>query len=350
MNKADAQKEREPPRVSVVIPTRQRRDAVRRALESLGAQTVPSDAYEVVVSVDGSTDGTGEMLERLDVPFTLQVAAAPARGRAAACNAGLAVARGDVVILLDDDMQAVPEFIERHRAHHLDSTRRCVMGGVPVRLDERSPLAARHVAARFKAHSDTIARPGHVFVPRDFYSGNASVRADVLREVGRFDESFGVYGNEDVELGVRLRRAGVELHFDPAAMAHQASEKDLRGLALDNVAKGQTTVLLARAHPEIFDDLRLAQPRDASRPWLAARAVLLALTRLASGTAETVFAGAGVLERLGLWRQPLFYRALLDYAFWVGVDEALSGRVDQGPLDQLHAELHRGPIDLLLHR
>jgi GT2 family glycosyltransferase len=340
----------ERPLVSVVIPTHQRREALLRALVSLARQTVPADSYEVIVSVDGSHDGTHQMLVAFACPYTLRVAEGPKRGRAAACNAALEFVRGDIVIVLDDDMQVAPEFIERHRAHHPPGSRLCALGAVPVQLDDDSPRAARYVAAKFNAHLAKLARPDQVFVPRDFYSGNASLRAAVLREVGGFDDSFDVYGNEDVELSLRLRAAGVALVYDPAALARQEYGKDLRGLTRDTLAKGGTTVLLARGHPYVFSALRLAMPRDSSRPWLATRAVLLALTRRRPSVASAVFTLAALLERIGLWRQPLFYRAVLDYAFWAGVDAKLCDAADEGELALLATELHRGPIDLLLHR
>jgi glycosyltransferase involved in cell wall biosynthesis len=339
-----------PPLVSVVIPTRERREAVRRVLTSLRDQSAPADMYEVIVSIDGSTDGTRELVSSFAAPYQLRVADGPWRGRATACNAGLELARGEVVIVLDDDMEAGGGLIEHHRVHHPPGSRVCVLGAVPVALDESSPLVARHIARRFDAHLAAIAHPGHAFVPRDFYSGNTSIRTEVLREVGGFDDSFGTYGNEDVELGVRLRAAGVELRYDADALAHQGYAKNLRQLARDTQAKGGTAVRLVRGHPAVFDSLALAQPRDSSRPWLATRAILLALTRRLPATAGAVFGIAAALERAGLWREPLFYRAVLDYAFWAGVDAALREVTDDGQLSLLNRELHRGPIDLLLHR
>lgn len=338
------------PQVTVVIPTYQRCKSVYHAVESLTTQTTDPEHYEVIVAVDGSTDGTREMLSGVETPYSLVVLPGPHRGRAATRNAALERARGEVVILLDDDMEVAPTFIERHAAHHPPGSRVCVLGGVPVTTGDDSPHAARYVADKFADLARIIGQPDHEFVPRDFYSGNTSLRAEVLQEVGGFDEVFDVYGNEDVELGVRLKKAGVELRFDPDALAHQRYEKNLVGLARDNLSKGRTTVLLARGHPEIFGFLRLANPRDASRAWLILRAGLLALTRRVKPTAAAVFSLGGMLERLGLWRQPLFYRALLDYAFWAGVDGELTPSVDPEPLALLAAELHRGPLDFLLHR
>jgi glycosyltransferase involved in cell wall biosynthesis len=337
------------PAVSVVIPTRQRRDSLRRALDSLAVQTVPAAEYEVVVSVDGSTDGTREMLAAWSAPFALRVTSSERRGRAAACNAGLKLVRGEVLIILDDDMQVVPEFVERHRRHHPPGSRVCVLGSVPVMLDGSSPLAAHYVRARFERHFARLADLEHEYVPRDFYSGNTSLRSEVLRAVHGFDESFTTYGNEDVELWVRLNAAGVSFCFDSGARAHQKYDKDLRALAADTQAKARTAVLLARTHPEVFPALRLAAPRDNSRSWLCARAVLLAITRRWAATSGPIFRVAALLERLGTWRWPLFYRAVLDYAFWAGVDAELEALKEDGKLRELAADLHRGPIDLLLH-
>ena len=336
--------------VSVIIPTYQRRDRLRRALASLGDQTVEPDAYEVIVSVDGSTDGTCEMLSGYAAAYRLNVVAGPRRGRAAACNAALASARGEVLVVLDDDMRVVPEFIERHRRHHALGSRLCVLGPVPVELLEDSSRAARYVQAKFAAHLARLAEPDHVYVPRDFYSGNSSLRVEVLRELDGFDESFTAYGNEDVELALRLRTAGVTLRYDDEAIAYQEYSKDLRGLMDDTRAKGGTTVLLARMHPDVFGALRLASPFDNSRAWLAARAVLLRGVRRAPSAHAALVAVGVLLERAGCWRLPLFYRAALDYAFWAGVDAELRGAADGDDFAWLAAALARGPIELLIHR
>jgi hypothetical protein len=79
------------------------------------------------------------------------------------------------------------------------------------------------------------------------------------------------------------------------------------------------------------------------------RALLLRLTRAKPPLEQQLLALAARLEQLGLWRQPLFYRAALDYAFWAGVEVALGESPKDGALAKLATELNRGPIDLLLH-
>jgi GT2 family glycosyltransferase len=254
-----------------------------------------------------------------------------------------------VTIILDDDMRPVARFVEAHRAHHLDGPPVCVLGAVPVELHADSPRAAHYVKEKFDLHMSRLPDPAHRALPRSFYTGNASLRTETIRAAGGFDESFDIYGNEDVELALRLRTAGVALEYDGEAAALQEYGKDFAGLQADTFDKGRSTVRLARRHPEVFAGLRLATPDDASRPWLAVRSILLALTRRMPTTRGVAFRIGSLLERIGLWRSPLFYRAALDYAFWAGVEPALAESDDEGELRTLAGELRRGPIDLLLH-
>src|SRR5688572_30585556 len=96
------------PTLSVLVPTHQRRAHLARALHALARQSLPPEIFEVVVSVDGSTDGTIEMLRRTDLPYRVVALGRANQGRARALNAALAAARGDVVVLLDDDMEPAP--------------------------------------------------------------------------------------------------------------------------------------------------------------------------------------------------------------------------------------------------
>jgi len=67
------------PELSVVIPTYNRREYLRACLESLARQTASPEEFEVVVTVDGSTDGTIEMLASLPTPYALRVLTQPQR-------------------------------------------------------------------------------------------------------------------------------------------------------------------------------------------------------------------------------------------------------------------------------
>jgi GT2 family glycosyltransferase len=309
------------PLASVVIPTYQRRDSLLRALASLATQTVSRERYEVIVVVDGSDDGSREAAESLEPGYPLRVLAQSNRGRAAACNAGVATSRGDVVVLLDDDMAATPEFLAAHLRAHERHARSAVIGAAPIRLDPGHPAHVRYVGAKFNRHLEHLALAGRPLALRDFYSGNLSIERAELDAVGGFDERFTMYGNEDLELSLRLSAAGVRLVYEPAAVAWQSYEKSFAALARDNVAKGRTAVLLARLHPEARDQLKLG---SFARESLVRRLVvgaMLAVTNVAPRTREDVVALAG---RLGERRWPgvhRLYPVVLDYLYWCGVRE-----------------------------
>jgi len=308
----------------------------------LAGQTAP---FELVVAIDGSTDGTAEALAALGVPYPLQIVHGPGRGRAAACNDAIRAAGGEVVLVLDDDMEPEPQLVERHASHHPRGSRRCVLGAVPVSDEDRTPTA-RYIARRFADHMTRLSRPDHTFVARDFYTGNTSIRREVMLEVGAFDERFTAYGNEDVELFLRLRAAGVELSFDETAVARQRYGKTFAGLLRDTVDKGTTSVVLARAHPEAFRELQLAELTTRFRRWPPVRSALLAASRRRAPFTRLALA----LERIGAWRSSLFYVFALDYFYWYGVERGLDAGPVDGDLAALAADLHRGPIRLLLHR
>jgi GT2 family glycosyltransferase len=336
--------------VSVVIPTHQRRELLRRALSALISQELPANSFEVVVSIDGSTDGTCELTQGFDAPYTLRTIVAPRRGRAAACNAAIETACGEVLVILDDDMEARPALLSSHYRSHPPGSRLCVMGSAPISTDGSSTSATRFVAGKFNAHLARLARPGHDFAIRDFYSGNASIRRQVLLEIGTYDESFTLYGNEDLELCLRLRNAGVEIQFNRDAVADQQYTKSLVDLAQDTFEKGRTAVSFATAHPEVFDGLQLATYGSCSLRWSGLRSALLGATRGRPHARARVLRLAREMERMRAMQRPLFYRFVLDYFYWSGVDEALSESLPNGRLTQLAADLERGPIGLLLHR
>src|SRR6476646_1057313 len=91
--------------VSVVIPTYKRRESVLRALRALAGQDLPAASFEVLVSIDGSDDGTREAIDALSTPYRLRRVDGPKRGRAAALNDAIRLAEGEIVVFLDDDME-----------------------------------------------------------------------------------------------------------------------------------------------------------------------------------------------------------------------------------------------------
>src|SRR3982751_1065025 len=98
---------------SVVIPTYQRRDVICAAVRALAEIDYAGDR-ELIVVVDGSTDGTAESLKRIRCPFPFRIVEQPNGGAARARNRGAAEATNDILLFLDDDMIADAKLFEEH--------------------------------------------------------------------------------------------------------------------------------------------------------------------------------------------------------------------------------------------
>jgi GT2 family glycosyltransferase len=311
-----------PSAVTIVVPTFQRRDSVLRLLRSLESQTVPPSTFDVVVTVDGSTDGTAAAVRGHAAPFGVTVIEGPNRGRARACNSGVRAAQGDLLILLDDDMEATAGLVDAHARAHAGPARRAVVGAAPIVSSPGSPPFVRYMADGFRSRLDRLGKPGYRVRFRDTYTGNFSVRREVLESVGGFDESFQVYGHEDYELALRLQAAGVELGYSAEAVAWQHYEKSFAGFARDGIARGRTAVLFAGKHPEVVESIKLAEYAQGPIKWRLLRGVMLEASRFTDRVPALVLAAVSAAERRGSARLERWYRYAIDFFYWYGVRQA----------------------------
>src|SRR5690242_8167475 len=95
------------PFVSVVIPTYNRCESLKRTLEGLARQDYPTIDFEVIVVSDGSTDKTEEVLKTYAVaaPFRLRFFTQANSGPSVARNRGVQESTGEVIVFLDDDVE-----------------------------------------------------------------------------------------------------------------------------------------------------------------------------------------------------------------------------------------------------
>ncbi len=208
------------PSVTVVVSTYNRRTALERLLRSLDAMRSAATRLEVVVTVDGCTDATRDLLDSISLGYPLRVIdvtpnEGPARGR----NRALAQARGDVILFLDDDVLPLPGLVERHLAVHRSDSNAVVIGPMLPPSDGGMPAWLRWEAVTLKKQYDAIARGDYQPTPRQFYTANASVRRVHALAVGGFDETF--KRAEDVEFAYRLADHQLRFSFLPeAAVIH----------------------------------------------------------------------------------------------------------------------------------
>jgi GT2 family glycosyltransferase len=279
--------------------------------------------YEVIVSIDGSDDGTRDMVAQFPTPYRLRSLWQPNRGRAAACNAGIDAADGEVIVLLDDDMEAAPGFLMGHHKAHVVGERLGVLGAAPIHLEPSSPPLVKYIGSGFNSRLYRFAQPGYAIQFKEAYTGNFSIRRSVIRRVGAFDEDFRIYGYEDYELALRLTQAGVRLIYSPEALAYQYYDKDLADLARDGIANGRTAVLFASKHAGVFRDLKLNNRRHWSPLRRLFHTSLLALSEFWPGTTGAIIAVVRWLEQREPARLDLYYTLALEHCYWLGARSAL---------------------------
>jgi glycosyltransferase involved in cell wall biosynthesis/peptidoglycan/xylan/chitin deacetylase (PgdA/CDA1 family) len=202
------------PSVSIVIPTYQRRESVCQTVRSLDVLKYEG-RIEVVIVVDGSTDGTAEALNRLDAAFPVQVIQQPNAGAGAARNRGAAAATGDILLFLDDDMIVTPDLIAEHARSYRDGAD-AVIGRLILDAESRPGFLTDNFAASLAS-----APVAESLTPFDIWTARLSVRRKVFEELGGFDENFtgpSAFALEDAEFGVRLL-ARFNVRYNPLAVA-----------------------------------------------------------------------------------------------------------------------------------
>ncbi len=257
---------------SVIMPTCDKATYLDLTLATLERQVFPSDLWELVVIDDASADTTPQVLkfyeERGRLPL-VQRRSPKNRGRAGARNDALALAKGRVVIFLDDDRLTNPDFLLQHTFRHRQEP--CAVYGstnhlihthlsppvdpalwqrlqaqgwqnifphrvtAPERFVDREdlndprrlrPLVSLYVEPRvYLETSRAFSDRGMSWLT--FTAGNASVPREQLRAIGGFDEGFRGWGFEDNDLALRLQESGLPLHFAPTiSTLHQLHPND----------------------------------------------------------------------------------------------------------------------------
>jgi glycosyltransferase involved in cell wall biosynthesis len=214
--------------VSIVIPTRNRAGILRGALNSLVSQDFPPSEYEVVVSDDGSTDATPAIVREYVSTHSSPRVKAVSRGHAganAARNAGILKAQGDLICLVDDDVEApkgwLQAIVQGARRH---PSAGCLGGPIRLRLEGREP---RFCGKEGLGEAELDLGPTDQLGPV-LWSANMAIRRSALDAVGLFREDVPRDGEEE-EWERRLFAAGgTTAYVADAWVWHRRTDAQLR--------------------------------------------------------------------------------------------------------------------------
>ena len=305
-----------PPELSVVIPTHDRRDLLRACLYSFEHQSASVETFEVIVVIDGSKDGTAEMLSAFDPQFAVSVLTHAQAGAAAARNAGAAASRGRLLLFVDDDMTASPSLVTAHLAAQRSEDAVVGVGVIERRIPAGADRFAQLRAQASREHYEhLLVRP---LTHLDCYGGNFSVSRSLFEQVGGFLVDLPMLN--DYEFAYRLYEAGARFVFVPEAVATEDRRDHWREIVADREQRGRIAVELYRRDPAIVGQTELGGNEYLRQPWVLLRQFCLWLRVPPNSLARVGF----LLPRRS-WARTWF-AFVFSYAFWRGVAAAMGYR------------------------
>lgn len=307
------------PFFSVVVPTYNRVGRLRHVISALEQQAYPAEAYEVIVVSDGSTDGTAAYLDAHRCTMRLRWLAQLNKGPAAARNAGVAKAAGELILFVDDDVVPTPQLLEEHARSHQEAGRDVVVLG-PLLTPEgfnMSPWVRWEQEMLMKQYR-ALLRGDWQASARQFYTGNASVRRSHIVVAGGFDENF--RRAEDVELAYRLADNGLQFVFNIHAAGMHFADRSFRAWLDGACTYGRNDVIFARDRNQKWL-LGTIRKEFMERHFLIRSLVRLCkgrsqLTRFASNALKSVADAATTLRIGGLEQKA--YSGLFNLQYYYG--------------------------------
>ena len=237
------------PAVSVVIPTYNDIDVLPATLAPLLADEATT---EIVIVVDGSTDGSYELLQSMAAqddrlrPFLIEN-----RGRTGAGQYALEQATHEIVLMLDADVVGAPGLVSGHARVHAEGGRpRLVMGYMPTPVPPPGDgsFVYERYADQYERACDAWERdPQNVFSRH--WAGNVSCPREILIAAGGYDAGAPIKYMDDLEMGLRLARTELEPVFVRSLLAEHRLQRSVAGYVSTSRKYGQAIVMIDQLHP-----------------------------------------------------------------------------------------------------
>lgn len=239
----------ETPLVSVIVPALNEAETIGEVVRSLREQTWPN--LEIILIDDGSTDGTGEKMQALAQRYHLRVHRMNRRqGKSAAINAGLELARGEFVVLMDSDSTLERSTVWQMVRHFEDPQVGAVSGNLTVRnyntslltrLQAIEYLLSLSLDRRFKAEVGILSIvPGAI----------GAYRRELLGSVGGLEPGPGC----DSDATIRIRKLGYQIAFAQDGICRTTAPTSVPKLIRQRLRWDRNLVRnRARKHRDIFN-------------------------------------------------------------------------------------------------
>lgn len=215
-----------PPQIALILATYNRSTSLERLLNNLKKQTISRDRWELIIGVDGGEDDTVDILKKwkdhdeLPLSWFRQTNA----GQSVARHKAILASKSPYIIIIDDDMEVCPGFIQSHlNALQKFPGKTVVIGKViPEKNWQKKPLyEAIREYHMLKLHT-TLEKEKAIPSSSAFVTQNVSFPKNLYIQCGGFDPNLRL--DEDRELGMRLERSGGLFIYSKNAWAIHLSD------------------------------------------------------------------------------------------------------------------------------
>jgi cellulose synthase/poly-beta-1,6-N-acetylglucosamine synthase-like glycosyltransferase len=255
--------------ISVIIPTFNRASLLRESLESLARQSLPVHNFEVIVVDDGSRDRTSKVCRDLSARLNLKYFRIDNSGISAAKNLGVFAATSPILLFFDDDDIADPDLLREHwRTHREHSDENVAVLGYTGWAPALRVTRLMHFVTEVDCSlfSYPHIEDGQLLDFKYFWGGRSSCKRSFLLRHGVFNQQFR-FGSEDIELGYRLSRFGLQMIFNRRAAQYMNRPVTVDEFCRRCEKQGRSLALFARlhAHSPIVQDY--CHTADAAKKW-----------------------------------------------------------------------------------
>jgi len=231
--------------ISIIIPTFNRSLLLYKTLTRVLRQNFPKSLYEIIVVDDGSKDNTQKLVTNLRKEYkNLAYVYQKHKGRAVAKNLGIDISRGKLIIFLDDDILVNEQFISEHVKYYKKYDQ-ITVGPIEMPKEFLESNFIKYISSgTFVKSADSLKKP--------FFhtTANLSISRNVLGEEC-FDESFSLYGYEDLDLGYRLFKKGVKTFINKNAKGVHIHKYSLANFCENKYQAGQNLVRIIKKYPDL---------------------------------------------------------------------------------------------------
>lgn len=236
------------PRISVVVPSYNKRSILLRNLDALETQSLDSRMYEVIVVDDGSTDDTKQVAADMSYSYRYRYFYRHNEGASAARNFGVSMAEGSLIFFLDADIILSSDALSIHLEAQSDE--HCVL--VASRILPGIQSSIDPVDLLFQNHFDFGSESGRLHW-RDLKTQALSVKRVHFFEIGPFDENL--RRGQDIEFGCRAVQRGFEIRYCPQAVGTHNHQLDMRARCETERRNQRHLVAFFQKYPDLVNEM-----------------------------------------------------------------------------------------------